>query len=121
MAQLPHTAQFGITYPILISTAKLTTKLHPRHLLTTLLAHSVQSEPTTVNEVLSQPCWMAMMNKELQTLHLNSTCMNVQRTLGMNVVGCRWIYQTKYNASGTLEWYKAQLVAKGFHQIEGND
>lgn len=38
-----------------------------------------------------------------------------------NVVGCKWVYKIKRRADGSLEQYKAQLVAKGFHQEEGVD
>ena len=40
---------------------------------------------------------------------------------GKNVVGCKWVYTIKYNADGTIERYKAHLVAKGFTQHEGVD
>ena len=36
-------------------------------------------------------------------------------------MGCRWIYKVKYKADGTLERYKARMVAQGFTQIEGVD
>jgi hypothetical protein len=38
-----------------------------------------------------------------------------------NIVSCRWIYKIKRKADGTIERYKAYLVAKGFHQQEGID
>ena len=45
----------------------------------------------------------------------------VQLPLGKPIVGCRWVYKVKYKADGTLERYKARLVAQGFTQIEGVD
>ncbi|KAL5838605.1 hypothetical protein ACOSQ3_015774 [Xanthoceras sorbifolium] len=39
----------------------------------------------------------------------------------MNIVGCKWVFRTKYNPNGTLLKHKARLVAKGFHQTPGLD
>ncbi|KAL5834535.1 hypothetical protein ACOSQ4_014032 [Xanthoceras sorbifolium] len=39
----------------------------------------------------------------------------------MNVVGCKWIFRIKYRADGTVERYKARVVAKGFHQTPDLD
>ena len=40
---------------------------------------------------------------------------------GVNLVGCKWIYELKLNGDGTIAQYKARLVAKGFHQQAGID
>ncbi|CAL8157410.1 unnamed protein product [Prunus armeniaca] len=39
----------------------------------------------------------------------------------MKPVGCRWVFIVKYNADGTVERYKARLVAKRFTQTYGVD
>jgi hypothetical protein len=36
-------------------------------------------------------------------------------------IGCKWVYKIKLKAEGTVERYKAWLVAKGYSQIEGVD
>ena len=43
----------------------------------------------------------------------------VDKPVGKNVVGTKWIYKVKYHADGTVEKYKARLVAKGFKQEKG--
>ena len=39
----------------------------------------------------------------------------------MNVIGCKWVFQVKYNSDGTILKYKARLVAKGFLQNSSID
>ena len=40
----------------------------------------------------------------------------MEQTNEANIVGCRWVFKVKSNAEGTLERYKARLVAQGFRQ-----
>ena len=61
------------------------------------------------------------MNKELDALHKNNTWDMVDLPPGQSVVGCRWVYKIKTKADGSIEWYKACLVAKGFTQEYGID
>ena len=37
------------------------------------------------------------------------------------VIGVKWIYKFKFKSNGSLDKYKAHLVAKGFAQKEGED
>jgi hypothetical protein len=39
---------------------------------------------------------------------------------GANVIGCKWVYKVK-KSNGTIDWYKARLVTKGFKQRYGID
>jgi hypothetical protein len=39
----------------------------------------------------------------------------------MNIVGCKWVLWIRKEADGTIERYKARLVAKWFHQQPGID
>ena len=56
------------------------------------------------------------MQKEMRALEKNQTWEMVPRPKGVKPVGCRWIFNLKYNADSTLERYKARLVAKGYTQ-----
>jgi len=40
----------------------------------------------------------------------------VLKPKGVVLVGCRWVFNLKYNADGSLERYKARLMAKGYTQ-----
>lgn len=51
------------------------------------------------------------MHCEISSLTENNTFKLVPPDKGENVMGNRWVYQTKYNSNGELERYKAQFTA----------
>jgi len=61
------------------------------------------------------------MTVEYNSLIKNKTWNLVPLLSGNNLVGCKWIYKTKFTSDGQIEKYKARLVAKGFSQQEGID
>jgi hypothetical protein len=36
-------------------------------------------------------------------------------------ITCKWVYMVKTSSDGSLEWYKARLVTRGFQQEQGRD
>lgn len=40
---------------------------------------------------------------------------------GKRLVGCKWVFNVKYKADGTIERYKARLVVKGYTQTYSID
>lgn len=40
---------------------------------------------------------------------------------GKHAIGSKWVYKIKFNSDGTVERYKARLVALGNRKIEGED
>jgi hypothetical protein len=60
--------------------------------------------------------WIKAMEKEIDSLHTNSTWNLVDKLENMKVIGNRWVYRIKYNLDGTIDRYKACLVVKGHSQ-----
>ena len=61
------------------------------------------------------------MKEELDALSKNHTWDLVTLSPGKFVVGCKWIYKIKTHFDGSIERYKARLIAKGFTQEYGID
>ena len=56
--------------------------------------------------------WQEAINAELQNLENVCTWDVVECPNGVNIVGCKWVFKIKCTATGEIEKYKAQLVAK---------
>ena len=56
------------------------------------------------------------MKEELDALTKNHTWDLVTLPPRQSVVGCKWIYKIKTRSDGSIEHYKARLVAKDFTQ-----
>jgi hypothetical protein len=61
------------------------------------------------------------MDREIATLEAAGMWTEVPRPSDKNVVGSKWVFRIKRKADGTIDRYKARLVARGFTQIYGVD
>jgi hypothetical protein len=61
------------------------------------------------------------MCDEIAALRINRTWSLVPFHPSMNIVGSRWVYRIKRRVDGSIERYKARLIARGFTQQEGID
>ena len=58
---------------------------------------------------------------EYFTLSGNHTWELVDLPPGAKAIGCGWVFKVKRTASGSVERYKARIVAKGYSQRPGVD
>lgn len=65
-------------------------------------------------EAMNHVHWKKAMDEEFEALINNKTLHLVSPRADINVVDCKWVYKLKKKADGTIEHYKACLVAKGF-------
>ena len=61
------------------------------------------------------------MKEELYALHKTGTLDLVDLPSGKSTIGCKWVYKIKTRSDGTVDSYKARLVARGFNQEYGID
>ncbi|UZJ53681.1 hypothetical protein CBS101457_003001 [Exobasidium rhododendri] len=81
-------------------------------------------EPTTVNEAQKLPdwpLWEEAVKGELNNHKVNGTWKLVDLPYQRWPITARWVLTRKFNADGSINKYKARLVARGYSQREGLD
>lgn len=81
----------------------------------------VVQEPKNYAEAKNNDAWVRVMEDELVALERNGTWEITNLPLGKKTIGCRWVYKVKLKADGSVDKYKAQLVAKRYNQKFGVD
>ena len=80
-----------------------------------------KSYRAAINDPVYGPKWRTAIQEELKGLGVNGTWKEEIPPKGVNLVSTRWVFTVKVKADGTLDRYKARLVARGFSQIYGID
>lgn len=75
--------------------------------------------PRSYLQAVRDHVWCNAMNEEYRALILNGTWDLVPRPPDVNIVRCMWHFKHKFNADGSLAWYKARLVANSISQQLG--
>ncbi|RVW84312.1 putative mitochondrial protein [Vitis vinifera] len=73
--------------------------------------------PNTIQEALKISEWKKAVQDEIDALEKNGTWTITDLPVGKRPVGCKWIFTIKYKADGSVERFKARLVARGFTTI----
>ncbi|KAK4403247.1 Retrovirus-related Pol polyprotein from transposon RE2 [Sesamum angolense] len=118
--------------PVALRKGKKSCTAHPlanslsfQHLSPNYRAFSVSlssvSIPNTYCEAQRHPAWKMAMDDEMSALVSRGTWELVEVPPNADIVACRWVFTLKFRADGTLERYKARLVAMGFTQTYGVD
>ena len=114
----PDYEERRLRYPIAnyVSTQRL-----PEPLKTFVHRLSSHHVPSTVQEALLDPKWSQAIKVEMEALEKSKTWALVPLLKGKKTVGCRWVFSIKHKADGSIERYKARLMAKGYTQKYGID
>lgn len=76
-----------------------------------LVASVSNDEPLTFKEAISGPNaqqWRDATQSEYDSMLKNRVWKLVDRPPNEKIVKCKWVFKTKYNASGKLEKFKAR-------------
>lgn len=81
-------------------------------------------EPVNYDKAIQTPerdKWVEAMDEEISALSKNSTWELCDLPNDKKLVDNRWVFKIKFKKNGTIERYKARLVARGFTQEYGVD
>jgi len=81
-------------------------------------------EPTNYAEAMMDPDsekWQSAMRFEIDSMGDNQVWNLVDPPDRVRPIECKWIYKKKKDMDGNVHVYKAQLVTKGFRQVQGVD
>ena len=84
-------------------------------------------EPRTISEAKNSkewPFWKEAIDDEMKSLKENATWRLIQKSAvpkDKKCINSKWVLKVKYQADGSIERYKARLVAQGYTQSSGID
>jgi hypothetical protein len=84
----------------------------------------MEGDPTSFEEVMRSvhsSKWLETMEDEMRSMSANKVWDLEENPRGAKIVGCKWVYKTKYDSKGNIERFKPRLMPKGFTQREGID
>lgn len=70
------------------------------------------TEPTSIDEELSNDCWIMAMQEELIQFQRNNVWNLVPQTSQKNNRGTKWVFRNKFNEQGEVVRNKVRLVSQ---------
>lgn len=104
--------------------SELTDDYDEEYALTSAMSNAEGVEPRSLAEAKRLPewtMWELAIKEELGALEAAGTWEIGHAPEGTNIVGSKWVFKIKRDASGKPIRYKARLVAQGFSQVPGVD
>ena len=77
----------------------------------------IEDDPLSFLETISSSdanLWEQAIRIEIDSIKKNNTWTLVDLPEGVSPIWCKWIFKRKYNPNGSIDKYKARLVAKRF-------
>jgi hypothetical protein len=78
-------------------------------------------EPSTFTEAERHQQWCSAMLEEIDSIESNKMWRLVPLPPGHHLIGLKWVYKLKKNATDEVIKHKARLVAKGYAQQQRVD
>ena len=82
------------------------------------------NEPTSYEEAMAGPDsdkWLEAIKSEIVSIYQNKAWTLMDLPDDRQSIENKWIFKKKTYADGNVTIYKAQLVAKGYRQVQGVD
>jgi hypothetical protein len=138
ISELPHSTTAPASEPTTVPSHSMVTPSHTgslkpksftnfqlfystKHPPTAFLTTFSLPEPTCFSKAIIDPRWKIAMTQKFEALISNGTWTLCPRPLRHNVIRNKWVYKIKQHPDGTIDRFKACLVAKGFEQQCGVD
>ncbi|KAL0313179.1 UNVERIFIED_CONTAM: Retrovirus-related Pol polyprotein from transposon TNT 1-94 [Sesamum radiatum] len=88
------------------------------------VTYNIEDDLVTFKDAMSSSeakQWKEAVKSEMDSIVSNRTWVLVDLPPGCTIIGCKWIFKKKLRPDGSVDKFKARLVAKDFKQKEGID
>lgn len=80
-----------------------------------VLNYNLNSDDPLSIKTSNNSSWLRTMKEEIEALELNQTWKIIDLPKDRKPIRCKWIFTVKLKDDGSVDRFKAKLVAKGFN------